>query len=164
MLCGANSDLFGRRWFIILGNLIVVVGSIVAGSAKSVTAVIAGESLVGFGAGNCQLSIFALPELLPNKWRHIGIVISEIGAFIAAVIGPACGRIAMNHGDAWRWIFYANAIGNGIAGVAIYLLYCPPKHPRGIAYKEVRQPRESFSACTQEMLFLLMLYSRQFEV
>ena len=38
--------------------------------------VIAGMALVGWGAGCCQMAAFALPELLPNKWRHIGVVIA----------------------------------------------------------------------------------------
>ena len=29
-------------------------------------------AITGFGAANCQMAAFALTELLPNKWRHIG--------------------------------------------------------------------------------------------
>lgn len=56
MICGANSDLFGRRWFILFGNVILFVGSILVASAKSNTQAIAGMALVGFAAGNCQLA------------------------------------------------------------------------------------------------------------
>lgn len=38
--------------------------------------VIVGMGLLGWGGGCCQLAAFALPELLPNKWRHIGVVIA----------------------------------------------------------------------------------------
>ena len=31
MVCGANSDLFGRRWFIIGGNVLLFIGFIVGG-------------------------------------------------------------------------------------------------------------------------------------
>lgn len=48
MVCGANSDLFGRRWFIVGGNAIMFIGFIVAGSAKNNTAMYAGMSLIGF--------------------------------------------------------------------------------------------------------------------
>lgn len=140
MICGANSDLFGRRWFIIAGNLLVVIGSIVAGTAQNPTAVIVGMSLNGFGAGNCQLAAFALPELLPNKWRHIGVVLSEPFAYISVIVGPVAARFAIVTGDTWRWLFYANAIGNGLAGILVILLYFPPKHPRGIPFGQaVRQ-------------------------
>lgn len=135
MICGANSDLFGRRYFILFGNALVIIGSIVAGSAHSMTTVIAAMTLIGFGGGNCQLAVFAIPELLPNKWRHIGVVIAEAFAYVSAIIGPVCARYALDHGDGWRWLFYGNALGNGLAVIVIAFLYFPPKHPRGIDVK-----------------------------
>lgn len=48
MVCGANSDLFGRRWFIVGGNVILFIGFIVGGSAKNNTAMLAAMSLIGF--------------------------------------------------------------------------------------------------------------------
>ena len=47
-VCGANSDLFGRRWFIVGGNLILFVGFIVGGTAKNNTSLLAAMSLIGF--------------------------------------------------------------------------------------------------------------------
>ena len=69
---GANTDLFGRRWFLVGGNLICFIGHLVVGTAQSTNAIIAGMTITGFGAGTCQMAAFALTELLPNKWRHIG--------------------------------------------------------------------------------------------
>jgi hypothetical protein len=71
-LRGANTDLLGRRWFLVGGNLICFVGHITVGTAKTTNAIIAGMAITGFGAANCQMAAFALTELLPNKWRHIG--------------------------------------------------------------------------------------------
>jgi MFS family permease len=77
MVCGANSDLFGRRYFILFGNILVFVGCVVGGTSHSIGQSIAAHVLIGFGAGNCQLAAFALPELLPNKWRHFAVVIAD---------------------------------------------------------------------------------------
>lgn len=96
----ANSDLFGRRWFIVGGNVLLFVGFFVGGAAKNVNAMYAAMAIIGFGAGNAQLAAFALPELLPNKWRHIAIVIADIGVFVAVVIGPIGGRYSAVNGDA----------------------------------------------------------------
>ena len=98
MLFGGNSDLFGRRWFIISGNVAVFVGYIVIGSAKSTEAIIAGSALIGFGAGLCQLAAFALPELLPNRIRHIGILIADSSTWVAVLFGPIVGRYAVIEG------------------------------------------------------------------
>lgn len=100
MIFGGNSDLFGRRWFIIMGNVLVFIGYILIGSAKSTEAIIAGSALIGIGAGLCQLAAFALPELLPNRIRHIGILIADASTWIAVLFGPIAGRYAIRNGEA----------------------------------------------------------------
>lgn len=100
MICGANSDLFGRRWFILGGNILVFVGSIVGATSHSLNQSIAAHVLLGFGAGNCQLTAFAIPELLPNKWRHIGVVIADGVAFFCVIGGPVTARVAIERADA----------------------------------------------------------------
>lgn len=100
MVCGANSDLFGRRYFILMGNILVFVGAIVGATSHHIGQSIAAHILIGFGAGNCQLATFALPELLPNKWRHFAVVIADGVAFFTVIAGPVTSRIAIRHGDA----------------------------------------------------------------
>jgi MFS family permease len=136
MVCGANSDLFGRRWFIIFGNVLLFIGFIVGGTAKTNKAMIAALALIGFGAGNAQLAAFALPELLPNKWRHSAVVIADIGVYFAVLVGPVAGRFSIQHGEAWRWLFYGPAIAVAFSFLGLYLYYYPPKHPRGLAFNE----------------------------
>ena len=51
------------------------------------------------GAGNAQLAAFALPELLPNKWRHSAIVLADVGVYFAVVVGPVAARFAAQNGD-----------------------------------------------------------------
>ncbi|ORY15339.1 fungal trichothecene efflux pump-domain-containing protein [Clohesyomyces aquaticus] len=132
MVCGANSDLFGRRWFIVGGNVILFIGFIVGGTAKNNTAMMAAMSLIRFGARNAQLAAFALPELLPNKWRAAAIVLADAGAYFAVVAGPVAGRFAGDNGDLWRWLFYAPAVCVFFSFLGLYFYYHPPKHPRGL--------------------------------
>lgn len=100
MICGANSDLFGRRAFILLGNILVLLGTIIGGTSHHVGQTIAAHVLLGFGGGNCQLAAFALPELLPNKWRHFAVVIADAGIYFDVIVGPVVSRIAFTHGQA----------------------------------------------------------------
>lgn len=72
------------------------------------------------------MAAFALPELLPNKWRHIGVVIAgklshdwrwvsrsandtanfkryvlthvDAGIFFTVIVGPVTGKYASTHG------------------------------------------------------------------
>ncbi|OQU95233.1 hypothetical protein CLAIMM_01469 [Cladophialophora immunda] len=136
MTCGANSDLLGRRNFILFGNILTFIGNIVAGSAKKANTVIIAMTIMGFGSGNCQLAAFALPELMPNKWRHIGVVITDLCLFVSILVGPVAGRYVALHGNAWRWCFYAPAISHVFCFAGVYVLYHPPKHPRGVPWKE----------------------------
>lgn len=151
MLCGANSDLFGRRAFILLGNILMLIGSILGGTSKSIGQTIAAHAFFGFGGGNCQIAAFALPELLPNKWRHIGVVIADAGIYFDVIAGPVVARIAYAHG-AWRWGYWGVTIAQGLSmAVLVFcrledsrhrvctnriLVYFPPKHPRGIPWDQ----------------------------
>lgn len=47
MVFGSYSDLFGRRWFIIVGNAMVFVGLIVTGAARNTETIIAGCAVIG---------------------------------------------------------------------------------------------------------------------
>jgi MFS family permease len=104
-------DLFGRRWITTMGNLVCFVGHMLIATSKSANQLIAGMAVVGFGGGAAQTAIIGIPELLPNRMRHIGIVLSDGLIFIILLIGPVVGRYVVDHGDAWRWMFYASAIG-----------------------------------------------------
>ena len=100
MVCGANSDLFGRRAFILIGNVLVLLGSIVGATSHTIGQSIVAHAFLGFGGGNCQLAAFALPELLPNKWRHFAVVIADAGIYFDVIVGPVASRIAFSHGSA----------------------------------------------------------------
>ncbi|KAH7033240.1 fungal trichothecene efflux pump [Microdochium trichocladiopsis] len=137
MICGANSDLFGRRWFLVFGNALLFVGLIIGGTAKSNTQMWAAMAITGFAAGNTQLAAFALPELLPNKWRHIAVVLADAVVLIAVVIGPIAGRYSVVDltSEAWRWLFYVPAILAVFSFGGLVMYYYPPAHPRGLPFK-----------------------------
>jgi hypothetical protein len=94
------SDLFGRRYFILAGNVLVFIGAILGGTSKSLGQTIAAHVLFGFGGCQCQLAAFAAPELLPNKWRHFAVVIADAMVLFSVIVGPPTARIAIRHDDA----------------------------------------------------------------
>ncbi|KAH7072381.1 fungal trichothecene efflux pump-domain-containing protein [Paraphoma chrysanthemicola] len=122
MLCGANSDLFG-------------LGAILGGTSHSTTQTTAAHAILGFGGGNCQIAAFALPELLPNKWRHVGVVIADAGIYFDVIAGPVVSRIALRN-NAWRWGYWGILVAQGISFLVLLFFYFPPKHPRGIAWNQ----------------------------
>lgn len=93
-------------------------------------------TIVGFGGANCQMAAFALSELLPNKWRHLGIVFADLATLVAVSVGPVTARYGFVTGT-WRWNFYPVAILQAFSFIGLYLLYFPPKHPNGLPYRQV---------------------------
>ena len=137
ILAGTNSDLFGRRIILLLGNAITAIGFIIAASAHNATQFTAGIGVAGFGGGFCQMAMCSIPELMPNKYRHIGVCISDGLVFVIVVIGPIVGRYAIDAGDRqWQYIFWAGFICQFLSLLGIAFLYHPPKHPRGVPWGE----------------------------
>ncbi|KAK5128260.1 hypothetical protein LTR85_002927 [Meristemomyces frigidus] len=128
---GPNTDLLGRRWFLVGGNLITTVGHIVVASAKSSSQITAGMAVIGFGGALCQCAAFALPELLPNKWRHIGVVFADSVVYITVILAPVTARYAYREGH-WYWNFWGLTIFQFLSFVGLLLLYFPPAHPANL--------------------------------
>lgn len=78
-MAGNLSDTFGRRNVILIGDLVVLIGSILGGTARSIEILITAQTLIGFGAGFVFDAFAAVPEMLPNKWRALGAAIVEGG-------------------------------------------------------------------------------------
>ncbi|KAH7377328.1 major facilitator superfamily domain-containing protein [Pyrenochaeta sp. MPI-SDFR-AT-0127] len=135
LLAGANSDLFGRRLFLLFGNACCCVGFIVTATSKSANHFTAGLAITGFGGGFAQMAMCSIPELLPNKFRHIGICLSDGFVFLIVIIGPIVGRYAIDVG-AWQWVYWAGLIAQFFSLAALFFLYKPPKHPKGVPWHE----------------------------
>ncbi|PGH28269.1 hypothetical protein AJ80_00160 [Polytolypa hystricis UAMH7299] len=137
LLFGANSDLFGRRHFLIISCVVGMVGYIVCALAKSNAMLIGGLALNGCASGMSGIALIAVPELISNKYRHIGVVIADGLVYIFIIIGPVVGRFSIiGGGERWRYLYWAGFAIEAVAGIGLALFYFPPKHPRGVPWKE----------------------------
>jgi MFS family permease len=93
-------------------------------------------AFAGFGGGNCQMAAFALSELLPNKWRHIGVVLADAAVLVAVIVAPVSARYGWEYGT-WQWNFYTGAILQGLSFIGLFALYFPPAHPYNLEPKQV---------------------------
>jgi MFS family permease len=71
MLAGRLSDIFGRRWFFIVGSTFGLLGSIVCATANSMPQLIAGETLIGIKSGFQNSFFWVVSEIVPMKRRFI---------------------------------------------------------------------------------------------
>ncbi|KAI1177272.1 fungal trichothecene efflux pump [Nemania sp. FL0916] len=126
-ILGRFSDLFGRRWFFIIGNVVALIGIIVCSTAQNVNTLIVGSTIYGIGE-TVQLSFnVAIGELVPNKYRP------SVLSFIFATSAPIAGlgsiisrAIYDNPRLGWRWTYHLNTIVVAVAIVLLFFFYHPP--------------------------------------
>ena len=92
-ILGRLSDLFGRRWFFIGGNIVALIGIIVCSVAHNVDTLIIGSAIYGLGE-TVQLSFnVALGELVPNKYRPAILSFIFLTNAPIAAFGPMIGKL-----------------------------------------------------------------------
>ncbi|KAE9382147.1 MFS general substrate transporter [Stipitochalara longipes BDJ] len=127
LLVGRISDLFGRRWFFIGGQLMSLVGCIMGACATSIPILIGSSVLVGFSSA-AQLSYnFALGELVPMKWRFYVTVYIYTCCLPFSGFGPSIAYAFVQHSKhTWRSCYYL-FIGIDTACLLCYFFfYYPP--------------------------------------
>lgn len=92
LLAGNLSDIFGRRWFIIGGQICAVVGSCVAATAVNVSALVGANIFIGFAAGVQVMYPILVMEIVPNKYRGYGQAGNTASVFLTLGLGPAWAR------------------------------------------------------------------------
>ncbi|CAK7201502.1 hypothetical protein SEUCBS139899_004208 [Sporothrix eucalyptigena] len=138
LLAGTISDLFGRRYVLLMADVFNVVGNILCATSHGSKQFIAGMTILGASCGMWQLGLICVPELLPNNWRHIGVVLADTILFVCVVVGPVVGRYAVADptGRQWEWNYWAGLICMVPTVILTFLMYKPPKHPHGASWKE----------------------------
>ena len=76
----------------------------------------------------------SIPELMPNRYRHIGICLSDGFVFVIVIFGPVVGRYAIDDENSWIYIYYGGFIAQLASLIALACFYFPPKHPRGVLW------------------------------
>ncbi len=134
-IVGKLSDQFGRKWFLVTGASVFLIGSALSGAAQTMNELIAFRALQGLGAGiGIALVFTVVGDLFPPaeraKWQGIfGVVYG-----FSNLIGPTLGGWLTDHGPLlgtlvtddtrWRWVFYIN-LPIGILALALLLIYLP---------------------------------------
>lgn len=126
---GKLSDVYGRKPIILWAIGMFIIGSIVAGAANSMSTIIGGRVIQGFGGGGISgLCNIIVSDMVPLRQR--GLFMSVIGStyMVASCIGPIVGGSLSERGK-WRWCFYINIPIGGAAWLAIFfgLKFSKPK-------------------------------------
>ncbi|KAH8788291.1 fungal trichothecene efflux pump [Diaporthe sp. PMI_573] len=118
-IAGGLSDVFGRRWVLMAGQLFTLIGGVAAGT-----------TIIGFGAGTIFVGYPGISELLPNKYRGIGLGWTEFCINIPwGALSVYLATQLLIHAT-WRWCFYIAIIYAVICIAGTFVCYFPPSRPQ----------------------------------
>lgn len=121
------SDILGRRYFIIGGQMFGVVGSIVCATATSINGVIGGSVMTGIGGAAGLLYPVIVHELIPNKFRHWGQAIITVAVLPTLGFGPVIARTMIAQtAVGWRGVYWLNVAVSGASAILFATCYFPP--------------------------------------
>ncbi|WGS53131.1 MFS transporter [Paraburkholderia sp. D15] len=119
---GKLADLYGRKPIVLAGIAIFLLGSVLAGFAWSMPAMIVFRLIQGIGAGAIQpVTLTIVADLYPAHERgKVQGYLASVWA-ISAVIGPMVGGFII-HNLSWAWIFWMN-VPIGLASAAGFIVF-----------------------------------------
>ncbi|WP_271754310.1 MDR family MFS transporter [Cohnella sp. JJ-181] len=105
---GKLSDMYGRKRFFVFGMIMFLLGSVLCGTATSITELSIYRAIQGIGGGALvPIAFTILFDVVPEEKR--GAMSGIFGAVFgtSSLAGPLLGAYITDHIH-WRWIFYIN--------------------------------------------------------
>ncbi|KAK0392755.1 hypothetical protein NLU13_2250 [Sarocladium strictum] len=135
---GRLSDIFGRRYFFIVGGIIGVVGSIVCATAQSIPVLIGGNVLLGICTATQMSFHFVMGELVPIKYRYMGIAFLYFFTIPGSGFAPSITYAFMSNWPelGWRGIYWFILAINGAALICWTCFYFPPSFRKKHQFEE----------------------------
>lgn len=133
------SDIYGRKAFLLGGNILFVLASALCGAAGEIphlpgdgmTQLIIFRGIQGIGAGMAMGLMFTIIGDIfapAERAKYQGLFAAVYG--MASIVGPTIGGWITDQ-LSWRWTFFVNLPVGGLAAIAIFL-ELPPFRPHGV--------------------------------
>src|ERR1051326_2143502 len=132
---GKLSDQFGRKWFLLFGTALFVLGSILAGTSQTMNQLILFRAVQGLGSGiGMALVATVMADLFPPEQRAKWSGLFGLVYGVSTLFGPTIGGWLAEHGpllgqlvteqSRWRWVFYLN-VPIGLVAIVALLIFLP---------------------------------------
>jgi EmrB/QacA subfamily drug resistance transporter len=120
---GKLSDMFGRKRFFIFGLIVFLIGSILCGTANSITELSIYRAVQGIGAGALIPIAFTIMfDTVPVEQRgKLGGLFGAVFG-LSSIFGPLLGAYITDY-ISWEWVFYVNIPLGLLAFVFIAFFY-----------------------------------------
>src|SRR6266542_981802 len=134
-IVGKLSDQFGRKWFLLTGTVLFLLGSVLAGASQSMNQLIIFRGVQGLGAGiGMALIATVMADLFPPAERAKWMGLFGVVYGMSSLLGPTLGGWLAEHGPLlgslvteatrWRWVFYIN-LPVGLIAVVALVIFLP---------------------------------------
>ncbi|CEG62906.1 hypothetical protein RMATCC62417_00146 [Rhizopus microsporus] len=129
------SDIFGRKWILMFGIVVFLIGSLLCAVSTSIIMLIVFRAIAGIGAAAVFSMVFVVvADLVPLEKRasYQGIINAVFG--VSSVCGPLIGGSFTDY-VTWRWNFYINLPIGAVAMVMIFFFLHLPIPKEGFIAK-----------------------------
>jgi EmrB/QacA subfamily drug resistance transporter len=133
-IVGRLTDMYGRKWFYIIGIVIFLLGSALCGLSHSMTQLIICRGFQGIGAGVMMANaVIVIGDLFPpsERGKYQGLTMAVFG--LAAIVGPLLGGFITDR-FSWHWIFYIN-LPLGIPVIVAFIRFFPNIQPVRVKHR-----------------------------
>ncbi|MBU1672433.1 MAG: MFS transporter [Actinobacteria bacterium] len=122
LLGGSLGDKYGRKWFLLLGLLVFVTGSVWAGLSTKAYSLILARGFMGVGGGLIMPATLSLiTNIFPDQERAKAIGVWAGMAGIGVAIGPLAGGLLLTW-FYWGSVFFVNVPVAAIGVIAVWRL------------------------------------------
>jgi EmrB/QacA subfamily drug resistance transporter len=128
LIAGKLSDMYGRKWFLVGGIAVFIVGSLLCGTSQTMNQLIGFRAFQGIGAGALMgMAFITVADLFSpsERGKYVGFLTGVFG--LSSIIGPTLGGYVTDN-LSWHWVFYIN-IPFGVLIMLLFIFFFPHLRP-----------------------------------
>ncbi|KAI4925338.1 hypothetical protein J4E85_007217 [Alternaria conjuncta] len=125
-IIGRLSDIFGRRYFFIVGAFLAMIGTLISALAINVNMLIVGSMIKALAAATQLSCYYTIGELIPSKYRYLMIGAINVWNLPGQGFAPVVAQSLVATRVGWRAVYFLLTAVNGASLICYCVFYHPP--------------------------------------